>query len=114
MLTFLPSSRAEAEVLAVALAGSVAVYDPETVPSVPGFSFRQEAHISPSVGGTTKATSFTLVSRSNPAERFAPAVANSLLPMLVVAVRGTASSVDRMINLNGKSRNMESFLVRYH
>jgi hypothetical protein len=89
----------------------VAVYDPETEPSVPGFTFKQENYISPSVGGTTKATSLCMVSRSQPAT---PTAANPFLPMLVVAIRGTANSVDRMVNLNGKSKGVDFLIVRHH
>jgi hypothetical protein len=89
----------------------VAVYDPETESSVPGFTFEQENHINPSVGGTTKATSLCMVSRSQPATSTA---ANPFLPILVVAIRGTASSVDRMVNLNSKSKGVDSLIVRRH
>jgi len=51
------------------------------------------AVISPSLAGTTKATGIYLASATG--SRLEDS--NSLLPMLVVAIRGTASRVDRMV-----------------
>jgi hypothetical protein len=106
------SSHEEAEVISIAFACAAAVYDTETQPSLPGFSFDQKDFISPSLGGTAKATSLTVVSRASPS--LASHTADSFLPMIVVAVRGTARLADCMTNLNDRSTNIESLLVRTH
>jgi hypothetical protein len=69
---------------------------------VPGFVFQNETRIAASIGGTVKATDFFIVKSTN----IGP-TSNQLLPLLVVSIRGTASRVDRMVNLNGESRPMD-------
>jgi hypothetical protein len=94
------SSFHDAEIICAAFACAAAVYDTEEKPSVPGLSFEREEYITSSTFGTIKATSITLVRRSAFARH------EHFLPMLVVAIRGTASRVDHMVNLNGDSREL--------
>lgn len=89
--------------MAASFACSAAVYETEQTLSVPGLDFHKEASISPSIGGTTKATEIFLVRESATGS----SESNPLLPMIVVAIRGTASCVDRMVNLNGDSKELE-------
>jgi hypothetical protein len=100
------STRHEAEIVTAAFSCALAVYEPNTIPSLPGFIFKKEASISPSIGGTTKATEIYVVKRIIDG---APD-SNSLLPMLVIAIRGTASRVDSMVNMNGDSRELDIFV----
>lgn len=95
------STRHEAEIVSTAFACAAAVYQPETIPSIPGIILEKEARIGASLGGTVKATDIYLAR----AVSEGPA-SNPLLPMIVVAVRGTASRVDRMVNLNGESKDL--------
>jgi hypothetical protein len=94
------SSFHDAEIICAAFACAAAVYDREENPSIPRLSFEGKEYITPSASGTIKATSITLVKRS----AFTGAGHEHFLPMLVVAIRGTASRVDHMVNLNGDSR----------
>jgi hypothetical protein len=98
----LGSTSQEAEVVSMAFACAAAAYQPDVLPAVPGFEILKESHIAPSIGGTVKATDMFFVKRSVTEG----GTANPLLPMIVVAVRGTASRVDRMVNLNGESKEM--------
>jgi len=92
-------TRHEAEIVSIAFACAAGVYQPDLDPSVPGFTFEKESHIAPSIGGTVKATDIFIVKDSSPQTK-----TNPLLPVMVVAIRGTASRVDRIVNLNGESR----------
>jgi len=68
---------------------------------------RRSKYVSSSTFGTTKATGFwTVESHNNTA---------SPGPFLVIAVRGTASNVDHMVNLNGKTRDngSDDFVVSF-
>lgn len=101
MLTLVSSTRHEAQVVSIAFESAAAVYQQEASPSVPGFVFQDGIRVDPSIGGTVKATDFFVV---RPAS-LGP-TPNPLLPLLVVSIRGTASRVDRMVNLNGESRDL--------
>lgn len=68
---------------------------------MPGFVLEKESRIEPSIGGTVKATDIFIAKAAVGSPR-----TNPLLPMMVVAVRGTASRVDRMVNLNGESKEL--------
>ena len=102
------SSFHDAEIICAAFACAAAVYDTEDKPSVPGLSFEGEEYITSSTFGTIKATSITLVRRSALARH------EHFLPMLVVAIRGTASRVDHMVNLNGNSRELNILVSHLH
>lgn len=97
------SSRQEAEIVAASFACAAAVYEPDQTPSVPGLNFHKEASINPSTGGTKKATEIFLVKQS----AIEGSNSHPLLPMVVVAIRGTASWVDRMVNLNGDGKELK-------
>lgn len=52
------------------------------------------------MGGATKATTFTLVDKAASQED-----SNLFLPVLVIAVRGTASSIDHIVNINSQAKD---------
>lgn len=89
--------------MAASFACAAAVYESDQTLSVPGLSFHKEASINPSTEGTTKATDIFLVKESA-IERSG---SNSLIPMVVIAIRGTASWVDRMVNLNSDNKELK-------
>ena len=60
---------------------------------VPGFEVRSIKSLPASLGGTTKATNFVQVNSSTNLEFF---------PALIIAVRGTASGIDWLVNTNHK------------
>lgn len=95
------STRHEAQLVSIAFESAAAVYQQEKAPSVPGFIFQDGIRVAPSIGGTVKATNFFIVKAASPGPE-----PNPLLPLLVVSLRGTASRVDRMVNMNGESRDM--------
>ena len=94
------STRHEAQIISAAWAGSAAIYEENAAPFLPGFEFERKAIIRPSIAGTTKATAIYLATAS----RFKVMDGSPLLPMLVIAIRGTASRVDKMVNMNGDSK----------
>jgi hypothetical protein len=84
----------------VAFTCAASIYEHDATPSMPGFSFEKEGYIGPSITGTTKATGIYVVRNS---DNVSPNT-NEFLPMVVVSIRGTASRVDRLVNLNGDSK----------
>jgi len=87
---------------------SAAVYEPITKLVDSGFVFEELVSLSPSIGGTVKKSTMTIVSQTS-----SPNTAdNAFLPMLVVAVRGTKSNVDMMVNLNSKGKSATDLFVR--
>ncbi|PYH91085.1 hypothetical protein BO71DRAFT_332999 [Aspergillus ellipticus CBS 707.79] len=58
----------------------------------------------PSVDGTVKAVTFTIIDH-------ATLSGNGIFPLMMVAIRGTASTVDHMVNVNGTPRNADIFIV---
>lgn len=61
--------------------------------------------ITPSAGGTVKAMTFTSVT---PRETSST---STFLPVMIVAIRGTKSRVDHMVNINNQPRDATSFIV---
>lgn len=58
------------------------------------------------MGGATKATTFILVDKAASQQ-----ASNSFLPVLVIAVRGTASSIDHMVNINSQAKDASCLYV---
>jgi len=58
------------------------------------------------MGGSIKAATFTSVM-----ERDSAQLGNPLLPLLVVAVRGSARKVDHMVYANSWPKNTDSFIA---
>lgn len=65
----------------------------------------QEQIITPSADGAVKAVTFTSVT---PRETSSTSTS---LPVLIVAIRGTASRIDHMVNINNQPRDASSFIV---
>ncbi|KFY27699.1 hypothetical protein V491_00774 [Pseudogymnoascus sp. VKM F-3775] len=93
-------SQSEAEIISIAWKCAAGAYDPTSNIQFDGLEFKLQNYIPPSIGGTTKATTFILVDKD--ASHQAP---NPFLPVLVIAVRGTASSVDHIVNINSQSKD---------
>jgi hypothetical protein len=97
----------EAELLLAAWNCSEAVYDPTLEIKVPGMIFQRVKYFESSTFGTAKATGIWTVDMQN--DPLAP------LSVLVIAIRGTASNVDRMVLLNGKEGDAtkDNFIVSH-
>jgi hypothetical protein len=91
--------------LSLACACSVGVYNPDTDPSASDITFRRVRYVSSSTFGTTKATGFWVAESQNPMVTFEPS--------LFIAIRGSASSLDHMVNLNGRQEyaSKDGFMV---
>lgn len=70
------------------------------------YSFHQYKAIKPSLDGTTKATVMTIVKSNKSLNDSAIKV-----PIFVVAVRGTKSTVDKMVNLNIAPKSVDGFII---
>ncbi|OJJ96175.1 hypothetical protein ASPACDRAFT_1891107 [Aspergillus aculeatus ATCC 16872] len=60
--------------------------------------------VTPSLNGTVKAATFTTVDLQEISN------GNELLPVLVIAIRGTASTVDHIVNINSKPQDASHFI----
>ncbi|GIJ86995.1 hypothetical protein Asppvi_005894 [Aspergillus pseudoviridinutans] len=67
--------------------------------------FRKDHVASASIGGTVKALSCTVVEPLS-----GRGTLNTFLPVLVIAVRGSASKMDHMVNANGRPRDANGFI----
>ncbi|KAI5803697.1 Alpha/Beta hydrolase protein [Geopyxis carbonaria] len=106
-------SREQAAVLQAAMACARAVYEPTSVPfpEVDGLAFSVTTWVAATVEGTTKETWVVEVQRTGVDDEDAK---ERLFPLLVVAVRGSASGVDWMVNANGDPRDASEFLDPDH
>ncbi|KAH8587284.1 hypothetical protein B0O99DRAFT_747707 [Bisporella sp. PMI_857] len=94
-------TQSEATIVELAWKSSAAVYEPVTSLADSSFIFEELVSLSPSLGGSVKKSTLAIVSQ-NPSSN---AAENPYLPMLVVAVRGTKSKVDMMVNSNSKGKS---------
>ncbi|KAK7510156.1 Alpha/Beta hydrolase protein [Phyllosticta citriasiana] len=90
--------------ISIAWKCAAGTYDADYTARLQNYEFRLQNSFPPSAGGTTKATTITLV------ESLDTSSGSSSFPVVVVAIRGTASTVDAMVNLNIAPRTAESFL----
>lgn len=98
------SNLSEAQLLLAANCCASVVYDPEGEINAPGLNFGPRLdYLSPSRDGTSKATGFWLLKDIG--------IENIFGPALVISVRGTASVVDAIVNLNGEKRPASSLIV---
>ena len=100
------SNQSEAEVISIAWKCALAVYNPTCAIRSETVDFKVQDYVVPSAGGSTKAVSFTLVNRT-----VSPDETNPFFPVLVVAVRGTASIMDGMVNANNQARDASKLFV---
>lgn len=98
-----------AHLISATWACALAVYSNPTlkIPDTHHHRFLPDHVILPSLGGTVKVMTSHIVEPENlePSSKFFPA--------LVIAIRGTASTVDGIVNLNGEPRDAGRFLVSF-
>lgn len=81
-----------------------AIYDPNGEPNAPGLDFgSRRGYLAPSTAATAKATGFWVLNQIGTGNIFGPVV--------IVSVRGTASVLDAMVNLNGQKLPASSLIV---
>jgi hypothetical protein len=84
-------------------------YDPTALVSdhdCQHYKFKRDHVVVPSISGTVKAMTTTIVVPRDDSE-----LDNEFLPLMVVAVRGSASQVDHMVNANAKPKSVSPFVV---
>jgi hypothetical protein len=96
----------EAAIINLAWKVSAAVYQPNRAIADDAFVVEELLYTTPSLSGTVKGTTITLISQSSP-----EAVPNQFLPLVIVAMRGTASVVDRMVNANSQPQDASWLFV---
>ncbi|KAK4158740.1 Alpha/Beta hydrolase protein [Cladorrhinum sp. PSN259] len=79
------------------------------IPDSTYHSFAPDHITSPSPGGTFKAMATHLVSSAS-SPTHSSEIKSRFFPALVIAIRGTASTVDGIVNLNGEPRDARKFL----
>jgi hypothetical protein len=98
------SNLSEAQLLVAANCCASIVYDPAVEANCPGLKFAPRlAYLNASKDGTFKATGFWLLENVGIGNVFGPAI--------VIAIRGTASVVDAIVNLNGEKQSASSLIV---
>ena len=100
------SSSTDAQIISVAWKCAAAAYEEKFVPETGSLEFEVLKRTKPSAGGTVKAVLVTLVKQSP-----SLSVENPHLPVLVVAVRGSKSTVDFMVNANTESKDTKDLFV---
>ena len=105
MFSLYSSSPSEAELILLASRCAKAVYNSTTEPTEKGFSVKRLSHVSPTLNGVVKATSFHSVDRD--CSFFAT---DPLLPALVISIRGTSRTVDWLVNLNNGLQDASQLL----
>ncbi|KAL4784663.1 Alpha/Beta hydrolase protein [Aspergillus varians] len=92
-------SEANAQLISTAFQGAQSVYDlPDNNNSTSiGPAGTVQSHTVPSIGGTVKASTFTRVSDEHG-------------PVLVIAIRGSASVVDHVVNANYRPADASNFI----
>ena len=102
------SSQATAHVVSAAWKCALGAYDVDAAAGLPNSlycNFEHDHIVSPSIGGSTKALLSTIVTPAADTK-------DKLLPALVIAVRGSASKVDHMVNANSRPRTAFDCNVR--
>lgn len=100
------SSQSEAEVISIAWECAAGVYYPTSDIRSDGFEFNVQNYVPSSTGRAIKATAFTLVDTGASQK-----ASNPFLPVLVIAVRGTASRMDHIVNVNSRPKNASCLFV---
>jgi hypothetical protein len=100
------SSPQDAQLISLAWKCAAATHEEGVVAPTDGISVEVLKYIKPSMGGSVKAALVALIEHSS-----VPPLENPQLPVLVIAIRGSKSTVDFMVNANGKSEDIESLLV---
>ncbi|MCJ1400342.1 hypothetical protein MMC11_003547 [Xylographa trunciseda] len=85
----------EADLILIAAGCARAVYNSNTEPYERGYIISRLSHVSPSLNGVVKATTFHTIGRDS-----LIIATDRLLPALVISIRGTSRIIDWLINLN--------------
>src|SRR5438067_1709396 len=98
------STLSEAHLLLAANCCASIIYDPNGEPRSPELDFGpRRGYLAPSTGGICKATGFWVLNQIGTDNIFGP--------LVIVSIRGTASVVDSMVNLNGQKQPASSLIV---
>jgi hypothetical protein len=92
-----------AKLLYAACVCSISVYDSSPEASIPGLKIDCVGYRSASLDGTRKCTALWTVDRASEGSEASKE--------LIISIRGSASAVDHVVNLNGQERDMKSFFV---
>ncbi|KAK9860254.1 hypothetical protein MYU51_010681 [Penicillium brevicompactum] len=98
------SSAEKAHLVSVAWKCASGAYDPSICPAQHDLTFTQGQAVKPSAEGTVKAMTSTIVSSNTPQ--------SDALPLLVIAIRGSAGAIDHMVNANGRPKSAIHFIVK--
>jgi hypothetical protein len=101
------SSSQDAQLISLAWKCAAATHEDGTVEAIDGVSVNILKYVKPSMGGSVKAALVALVEQSP-----TPPSENQHLPVLVIAIRGSKSTVDFMVNANGESEDVQNLFVR--
>jgi hypothetical protein len=101
------SSFQDAQLISLAWKCAAATHENGVVEAIDGVSVNTLKYVKPSMGGSVKAALVALAEQSS-----TPPSENQLLPVLVIAIRGSKSTVDFMVNANGESEDVQSLFVR--
>src|ERR1700712_467216 len=94
----------EARLIFAANSCASVIYNRDEQPKASGIDFGSpQDYLAPSTTGTSKATGFWIIDKAG--------TENLTGPVIIVSVRGTASVLDAMINLNGQKQPLGSVLV---
>lgn len=85
------------------------VYNPDTTEPASRLNVKREVYLQAAQSGTAKATEISLVTPAASGDQ--AELSSPCLPAILVAVRGTASTVDCMVNLNGRPNNILPLIV---
>lgn len=110
-VTKLISSNETAHLLNLAFKCAAAVYEPNSQPRSDGFKFSLREAVKSSATGTVKAASFWDLGVVCDAQNPVIFEKNDHFPAMVIAIRGSASVVDHMVNANGERRDAGFFFV---
>lgn len=102
------SSDTEAQLVAIAWECAAGAYDQAKEITFGSFHFHIDRRITPSMNGSRKAV--TIITVTEPDSEHAPN-ANGFLPLRVVAIRGSHSKMDHIVNANNRPRGAGTFIV---
>jgi hypothetical protein len=94
----------EARLIFAANCCASVIYNRDEQPKASGIDFGpSQGYLAPSATGTSKATGFWVLDKRGTENMFGPVV--------IVSIRGTASVLDAMVNLNGQKQPLGSAIV---
>src|SRR6478735_5112417 len=106
ILTGFYRSQAEVQLISVAWKCARGTYDLEGTVTDTGYcTFRRDQVVDSSFAGTVKLITSTIIEAKTGSRII------ESLPVLVLAIRGSASKMDHIVNANAQPRTTESFIV---